>query len=160
MFAYGTTTFCDDIRKEVGGKRSFIGVYNTNLVTKSAAPVVVPQLGISMLLIIPGGYKKTESAEVIFKVFMESDTQRRQLFESATRQVRMTKDPERISKAGADVVVQPLVLEADCLIKARAYLDGEEIKLGSLVVMFEGDPRQQEKKREKAPESIVPLLGG
>jgi hypothetical protein len=43
--AYGDTIFCDDIRHEVGGKASYIGVYRTNLYINGTFPFTLPLFG-------------------------------------------------------------------------------------------------------------------
>lgn len=45
-------TYCDDIRQEVGNKRSLIGVYTRDLFVQ-AIPVTLPKLGIVVSILTP-----------------------------------------------------------------------------------------------------------
>jgi hypothetical protein len=47
------TVFCDDIRQEVGGKLSLIGVYSGGLLV-SAFPVTLPKLCLFVRVVTPG----------------------------------------------------------------------------------------------------------
>src|SRR4030095_11746465 len=40
----GHTIFCDDIRQEVGGKFSYIGVYSGQMIIHGTCPVTLPKL--------------------------------------------------------------------------------------------------------------------
>lgn len=51
MNHYLSTVFCDDIRYEIGGKFSLIGVYNGNLIVP-AFPVKLPKLCIASTMVI------------------------------------------------------------------------------------------------------------
>lgn len=47
--AYGYTTFCDDIRLEVGGKFTLVGVYGGQMVAHAAAlPTILPKLSLAI----------------------------------------------------------------------------------------------------------------
>jgi hypothetical protein len=48
---YGYTIFCDDIRQEVGGKISFVGVYSGTMFVHGEFPVTLPKFafGISLM---------------------------------------------------------------------------------------------------------------
>lgn len=43
---FGWCVFCDDVRNEVGGKVSFMGVYSNDIVFSAPFPVTVPQFSI------------------------------------------------------------------------------------------------------------------
>ncbi|MHB8285467.1 MAG: hypothetical protein ACYDD1_12415 [Caulobacteraceae bacterium] len=45
--SWGITIFCDDIRYEVGGKKSFMGIYNGAMIVESF-PVLLPKLAFSI----------------------------------------------------------------------------------------------------------------
>ncbi len=54
--------FCDDIRQEVGNKRSYMGVYTGDLVVSSPLPVIMSKLAIvvSVRTLIVDPFKKLE----------------------------------------------------------------------------------------------------
>jgi hypothetical protein len=47
---YGYTIFCDDIRREIDGKVSFIGVYSRTMIVHVAFPFVLPIFGLSITI--------------------------------------------------------------------------------------------------------------
>src|ERR1700730_15686038 len=49
--AYGWTTFCDDIRQEIGGKFCYIGVYNGFMVVHGTLPVTLPKFCLAITLL-------------------------------------------------------------------------------------------------------------
>src|SRR5262249_34042823 len=48
---YGYTIFCDDIRQEVGGKISFVGVYSDTIFIHGEFPVTLPKFAFVISLI-------------------------------------------------------------------------------------------------------------
>ena len=45
---YGHTIFCDDIRREVGEKASYIGVYTGHMLVPGNFPLLLPKFGFAM----------------------------------------------------------------------------------------------------------------
>ena len=50
MTRYVHATYCDDIRQEVGGKLTLVGVYNGSLLVPSF-PVVLPKLCLALQVV-------------------------------------------------------------------------------------------------------------
>lgn len=50
---YGVTIFCDDIRTEVGGKNTYVGVYQRDLNAVSELPFVLPSLCAAVRVVYP-----------------------------------------------------------------------------------------------------------
>src|SRR5262249_39756655 len=46
--AFGYTIFCDDIRIEVGGKLTYVGVYTGRMFVHGSFPVTVPKLALGI----------------------------------------------------------------------------------------------------------------
>src|SRR5262245_47170442 len=68
----GYTIFCDDIRQEVAGKTSYIGVYQDSLITNAPFPMALPKFGIS-ITIFDSPLKSKKFAEIPFKVFLPGE---------------------------------------------------------------------------------------
>jgi hypothetical protein len=49
----GFTIFCDDIRRELGGKITLVGIYRAEMLIQGKLPIVLPKLGIAILLQTP-----------------------------------------------------------------------------------------------------------
>lgn len=66
---YGVTHFCDDIREEVGGKTSYMGVYSQHMVVIGLAPIRLPKLAIAGFIYLPAGSEaKDFSCRVISEI--------------------------------------------------------------------------------------------
>jgi hypothetical protein len=134
---YFTTIFCDDVRREEGGKLSLMGIYTGALAVPSF-PSVLPRLCFIMTLrtspdAIPSTlrYRLHKDDELVAESVISSDA-------LATA---------RSAKVGDDRTIQfttifqasPLILTEACFLRARADCDGEEFKGGSLAVMLQKD---------------------
>lgn len=131
---YGVTIFCDDIRDEVAGKKTYVGIYNQSLITAGDLPAILPQFAFSIHYYEP---LEMEDEAVTIRVFLPGDDKPSAEFPldlpSARKQAR--KDPDsNIVGAILSFKVAPLVLQCEGRIRVRAYRSGEEIRLGTLLV--------------------------
>jgi len=70
---FGYTVFCDDIRNEIGGKTTLVGVYAGDLVLQSPLPASIPRLGVSLVYVErPGESDLPLSIRVYMPGFEES----------------------------------------------------------------------------------------
>lgn len=65
-----TTIYCDDVREEVGGKRSFMGVYSGQLIVQSA-PATLPKLCVIVIISTPVERPLTKC---IIRILKDDDT--------------------------------------------------------------------------------------
>ena len=139
-FPHGHTIFCDDVRQEVGGKVSFMGVYNGALYIAGQFPQTLPRLGFAITYSEPA---KSEPIPVRFRViYLSSSGASTTLFENTvdrtTAQVQTITadldDPSRKITFRVGGVMGPILLPEAGSIRARAYRNGEEIRLGVLQV--------------------------
>lgn len=133
--SFGTTIFCDDVREEVGGKKSFVGCYLGSLITHTGFPIVLPTFVIHIVF--------SESFEdaigpLQIKVFHEKrDGERLALLEADLPSDRLSQTPGR--REGDEVFTSlmtfrasPLILEEPGSLRVRAYRNNEEFKIGGL----------------------------
>jgi hypothetical protein len=67
---YGYTIFCDDIRREIDGKVSFIGVYNRTMIVHVPFPIILPIFGMGVTIF----QKKTVFVpKVGLRIFLPGD---------------------------------------------------------------------------------------
>jgi hypothetical protein len=66
MEPYGSTVFCDDIREELHGKLSIIGVYRSGMIFWSPLPALLPKLGIFVTGVFPIGYNVSNPRILVF----------------------------------------------------------------------------------------------
>jgi hypothetical protein len=134
----GYAIFCDDIRQEVGGKTSYIGVYQDNLIVNAEFPIVLPKFGISIVIFFTPT-KARQALEVPFKIFFPGDdptpSLEGQIPIADNTNALMPSDYVRpVSRATANVILAPLQLKNPGLIRVEAYLDRVTIDLGTLRV--------------------------
>ena len=139
---FGYTVFCDNIREEVGGKHSFMGVYINSLLVHGEFPAALQTFGMAVYYYEAPG----ESEEpVVLRVFMpgtEGDAAaiETELPVDVTRKAGLP--PDYVAKPGENplvltqVMIQmaPLVFKEPGLIKVRAYRGKLEVRLGTLSI--------------------------
>lgn len=140
---FGHAIFCDDIRDEIGGKKSYIGVYSLAMFIHDPFPVVVPKFGIAIsifqkrsifnpnatLLVFLPGDEETPS----YTIEIEENAPGESL-----KQVDATADelrePSRLVRMNAGFVLTPLSLKAEGSIRIRVLTGGRTVRLGRLNV--------------------------
>jgi hypothetical protein len=143
----GNCIFCDDIRYEINGKRSFIGVYGTHLYT-SEIPFVLPKFCLS----IDFRDEVDVAEDVALKILFEQSSEVPNdedfvptefdvgdlIFESSlgSSSKLVRKKPKGfMMKAGRfDFQISPLHIASRGRLKVRAYRGDVEVRLGTLIV--------------------------
>lgn len=137
--AYGTTIFCDDIRDEVSGKKTLVGVYAERMIVDTDFPVIVPTMGFYIHLLEP---LADPSHPVQIKVFIPGDTDDEvvidvNLPENRSDLIDSDSVRDHDAKFLSNILafrVSPLLLRKEGRIKVRAYKSDTEVKLGTLLV--------------------------
>jgi hypothetical protein len=133
-----TTIYCDDIREEVGGKSSYMGVYAGDLIISAALPVLLPKLCIILQ------YKENfgESNEPVnIKVFapgLEEPIVDLNIPMDEGRRIPLATDvpaEDQHLLATVPLVIAPFPLNSEGRIKVRAYRGSEIIKGGALRIV-------------------------
>ncbi|MEX2166535.1 MAG: hypothetical protein WD852_05875 [Methyloceanibacter sp.] len=134
---FGYALICDDIRNEVGGKVSLMGIYGTHLVVEERFPVRLPKLGFFIVMILPRaldiktlsiriytpGNDDDDAPDIEGEVAIRPPTQ-----EAKAPYLRFTQS----------LLFSEVVLDRPGKIRVRALCDGELIKLGVLFVQGSG----------------------
>lgn len=133
---FGTTTFCDDIRQEVGGKLTFVGVYTEDMVVVTdELPAMLPTFATHTRIMIPGDM---DVSEVSFRLVAEHDGKTEDIFRGDSKAVVMPKPPDdgeaKLLVVNINAGVSPLVIRGSCLMRAIATINGEEVVAGTLNV--------------------------
>jgi len=140
----GSTIFCDDIREEVGGKHTYVGVYTDVMkIEAPSLPVLIPTLGTVVRVIIPSRF---EFDNIVFRVKMERADQDGNVSVANLVEAHMDGPGQEMLDGvedGKQLVfrfharMSPLVIDsARCRILSRAYFGDLEVKLGVLSVEF------------------------
>ncbi|MDQ6435531.1 hypothetical protein RB623_15850 [Mesorhizobium sp. LHD-90] len=139
---YGVTIFCDDIRSEIGGKHTLVGVYGSNLIIKKAKPAILPLISVAATIVIPNEFKATTMIYRLKRYKTEDDLGSDDyeiLVESKRELKNKPITPGRVSREVEMFSLSQLQVEDDCLLASRAYFEDLEVKLGVLIVKFRPD---------------------
>jgi hypothetical protein len=127
---FTATTFCDDIRLELGNKHSLMGCYGSGIML-DAAPTVIPRLCAKVTIYIPRG---TEFSNVALKVQFNNDLI-----------AQMAATPENIESAKREcvsdyvlimflVTLSPLAVSDVGALRLYADVDSHMFDAGCLAV--------------------------
>ena len=135
---YGYTLFCDDIRQEINGKVSLIGVYGGDLIVAGPLPVALAKLALRITYIEQPG-ESTEPVEIHIYLPGNPDGQPIQRIPLPVDFRSMAPDPhpgltDPLLIAVFNMEFSPLPLQQEGQIKVRAYRGDLEIRLGTLLV--------------------------
>jgi len=143
---YGYTIFCDDIRREIGEKLSFVGTYSGTIVLHNPFPFVFPKFcffitlvqrreildpNIEIKIFLPGDTENTPSFSMV-----GSETSEGAVAEQTAKEVEgLPLSDQRIVVMHAAMVATPLIIKEAGIIHVRAVRQGELIRLGSIRVV-------------------------
>jgi hypothetical protein len=130
------TLFCDDIRHEVGGKLSYIGVYSGALFVTSF-PVSLPKLCLALSVITPMERPLRSLSIRVMKddaVLAEATPEDSQLVNATESLAELPDDErkERVQVLKSHFVFSPLHLEGPCTLRVRVQTEDEELRGGDL----------------------------
>ena len=134
------TVFCDDIRHELGGKLSFIGVYSGHLFV-STFPVTLPKLCLALTAITPTTQPFQKLDLRILKddeVLAEGSLDEAMLscIADATAVLDGDENGEenRVQVLNSLFVFSPFQIDAPCRLRVRAVTESGELKGLSLMI--------------------------
>lgn len=127
------TIFCDDIRHEMGGKLSYIGVYSGRLIV-SNFPVTLPKLCLALNVVTSASepfhglsLHVLKDQDTIAQWVLDDD----QLAEVLKATVETHADdaaPTQVLMANFLLIFSPFTLEGPCLLRVRAETGSEELQ--------------------------------
>jgi hypothetical protein len=133
MSRFLSTTFCDDIRQEIGGKISLIGVYN-GVMYVPQFPVTLPKLWVMTTLVTPHSeppksmkISVTKNSEPLVDLDATPEYLQ-QLADSREPVVPMPAGSQRVITSLAQVCFAPLVIDGPCLLRVTANTDKGEVR--------------------------------
>jgi len=152
----GSVVFCDDIRQEVGGKVSFIGVYGGDMILNAPLPASV----LSLCLAISYVERLGESSEPVeLRIYFPGDDK-----DKPTRRARIPIEQMREEATAASIAkgtllvarvmarISPALIRQEGDISAHAYRGDDEVELGALEVTVreaQAKPASDEKPSSK-----------
>ncbi|MGE3990981.1 hypothetical protein [Pseudorhodoplanes sp.] len=148
---FGSVIFCDDIRHEIGGKFSFIGVYSgaMQIHGDTPFPCVLPKLGISasysqaidavvipikFLVYLPG---ETDNPSIVFDAPAEAVEQAIQQALAKEKREKESLDqdePRLYAQVGINAILSPLKIENSGNLRVRVTREDDLVRLGSIKI--------------------------
>jgi len=126
------TLFCDDIRHEMGGKLSFIGVYSGGLFVH-AFPATLPKLCLSVRIVTPADeplrslkLRVLKDDEVLQEIAM--DDEQLAAFSDAAEDMTEEQRKERVQTAQFILVFSPIQFEGPCTLRVRVQTEDGELR--------------------------------
>lgn len=126
------TLFCDDIRHEVGGKLSFIGVYSGGLFVP-AFPVTLAKLCLSVKIVTPAdeplralNLRVLRDEETLQEIALDEE----QLAAASDSAEEMTEEQrnERAQMAQFMLVFSPIQFDGPCTLQVRVQTEDGELR--------------------------------
>ncbi len=140
--SWGFSLFCDDIRAELGGKLSVMGIYQTEMVFPSNVvfPSIYPKF---CILIKYYELRNVFNDDIIVRVFFPGDTKESPSlvlpFPSSVRNTTnpaypLEEDQEHLFNISFPLMLSPFPIKQEGFLKVRAQCGGTTTQLGSLMV--------------------------
>ncbi len=136
---YGYTIFCDDIRPEINGKFSLVGIYSSILSVHKPLPVMMPKFAFHISYFERPG-ESNEAVKVSIFAPGNPDDEPIWSADLPTEMARNLPAPpegkfkDPVLTFRIPVVLAPLVLNEEGPLRVRAYRGDLEIKLGTLMI--------------------------
>jgi hypothetical protein len=143
--SWGTTIFCDDIRAEIGGKITFVGVYASEMEVHVPFPFTMPKFGLwirylerpntlsgdgKLYVLLPGDEKATVEVDVPMDQLRANPP--------------ATSTPEEMDEDAImmqiPILLSPLVLKEPGRIRVRMHVGEKITALGSLGIKEAATP--------------------
>jgi hypothetical protein len=144
--AWGFVLFGDDVRAEVGGKLSLMGMYQAEMFFPDTLPMptVIPKFVLLILYYeIHGALQEDFSFKITYgadnDLLMEIPVPRKEILAEQAKTTFATdstsEDTERIFHIRMPVALSPFVVQKLGRLRVRAhYTDGKILKLGSIAL--------------------------
>jgi hypothetical protein len=139
MQPFLSTTYCDDVRQEVGGKLSLIGVYN-GVMYVPQFPVTLPKLWIVATFVAS---KDEPPKSLKFRVFKNNEPladldatpeHLQQLAHAPEPAVPLPEGSRSVISTQTQVCFTPLLIDAPCMLRVAAITENGETRGLSLQV--------------------------
>ena len=151
---FAVALFCDDIRLEIGGKLTLVGVYNADMYL-SELPAFIPKLSIWLQVSTP--------VEQPFKTLTIRVARGDELMLEFSptlvfAQARRTADQDQVSRASshANIGLPPLTIPSPCTLRVVAIVDDVEFAAGKLHIGLKPPAADGVPAADSAPDRPLP----
>ena len=133
--------YCDDIRQEMFGKLSLIGVYQNTMNIIGVLPIIVPKFFISAHIVTPKD-KPFLNAKIDLKVndtIIESITPSSETLMEGQNDALRNPDV-RLLSLRVVIALQPFEVTQSGRLRVQITADGEEFESNGLIITIHPDP--------------------
>lgn len=140
MERYVHTLFCEDIRQEIGGRYSIMGILGHELT--APAPMILPKLCLSIAISSP---TSNPFGKVAFRLLFDEEVLLNQTIENVEEAKEKNVSPDEENNptrilATLNLMISPFKIEKNGTLRLRINLDdGDEIKGGALRIQINPD---------------------
>src|SRR5262245_26134847 len=135
----GYTLFCDDIRLEVNGKYTLVGVYGADLIVSASLPLILPKLGllihwtkpydehpeaVELVIYMPGDPDDSPSHRIPVSIESAEQFKKKNEYPDADTPIE-----ERRIGMTINLVFSPIELKKEGVLKVRMLYGGNVVKL-------------------------------
>jgi hypothetical protein len=147
--AWGFSLFADDLRQEVGGKTSLMGIYQVDMIFPKALPQVITKF---VIFVKYYELKDVFSDDLVLKIFLPGDEKNKPTVSQILKREDIAiiptpyppdDDSERIYNMTMPFIFSPLLIKEDGYISVRMQCGKTTTRLGRLMV------------RKATPEELV-----
>jgi hypothetical protein len=138
---FGFSLFCDDVRQEVGGKLSFMGIYQADMVFPhgTAFPIVVPRFVIVVKYFeVVGAFTDDLFIEIFLPEDKDTPSARQEVKRSEIprpdNRYSVPEDSDRLFVVQVPMVLSPFIIREPGFLRVRMNRGENRLKLGSLLI--------------------------
>lgn len=125
--------YCDDIRQELGGKLSYMGVYHQRLLLE-ALPAVLPKLCVRVQVSVPAA--EVNFDKVTIRILHDDDVVGEGVFEYSDENDAESSetgdDSHKVITLKSHFAFSPFVINSPSVLKIRVLINDEEYRGASL----------------------------
>jgi hypothetical protein len=124
--------FCDDVRTEIGGKLSLMGLYQSSMqLSVPTLPVLIPK----MCVVVEARSPSTDPFQKLhIRVLLDEQVLVEGGFTSDQLQAPNSGEEATYMTHGLVFAIQPFVIEGEGTLRVRAETEHGEIKVGGLKI--------------------------
>ncbi len=133
---YGWTIFCDDIRREIGSKITYVGAYPSKMLVHGDFPITLPKFGLGVTYV---QHRATFVSPSKLFVFLPGDEDDKASIEAEIDPASVPNlpddpNPNAVMAVNAILLLSPLTIKEAGHIKVRAVRGDGLVRLGAIEI--------------------------
>lgn len=137
----GYAIYCDDVRYEMGGKTTLVGVYENDLNIYADGPISIPFLHVVIKFRVPVSFSakklslrvdRSDTKELLLDISHNVDEESDNFPELSGEKIALGISRNRT--LNTVLTIQNMNVEREFYLRTRGYVDEMEVRLGSLIV--------------------------